>query len=120
MRPLGVGRVDLCQQRLEDDFSQFMLRHLHGREWRNGELRQVDIIKAHHRQLVGNLDIPFVSLRSSRTTAISGAMANHATKLRKNANHERWKKSGARVRLETLCKPPGGPKHRAVSHRTLP
>ena len=32
----------------------------------------------------------FVSFRSSRTTAISGAMPNHATKQTKKANQERW------------------------------
>ena len=30
-----------------------------------------------------------VSFRSSRTTAMSGAMPNQATKLRKNANHDK-------------------------------
>ena len=31
-----------------------------------------------------------VSCSSSRTTAISGAMPNHAKKQRKNANHDMW------------------------------
>ena len=41
----------------------------------------------------------FVSERSSRTTAISGAMPNQPKKHRKNANHVMWK-----VRIGMLLK----------------